>query len=35
MQNLREKKWERQMLVRSAENGPILLNFLRSEHTGW
>lgn len=35
MQNLREKKWGRRMFVRTAENGPILLNFLRRERTGW
>jgi hypothetical protein len=35
MQNLREKKWGRQTFVRTAENGLILLNFLRRERTGW
>jgi hypothetical protein len=35
MQNLREKKCGRRMVVRTAENGLILLNFLRLERTGW
>jgi hypothetical protein len=35
MQNLREKKCDWQTFVRTAENGLILLNFLRLKRTGW